>query len=435
MNDNNFNNRHQQYHHQHNERNPTTADEHQQSQLGHQKHTNNSNLQAQQAAAEAISISRSALHTTISQGEQLHHCNDLRVRNEYIVKKSERLIRGMTWSGRVKNLFTPDIAPPSKSSKLSFQQNMKCSMEKSNNIHSDGRARFNNDTFDDAVDVQQYTLRDVPLEILPQASLFTNYKSNVLLLSKCENENDYQTCLDICNTLQTESEHSLIGFYHKQQEQAFNHHNGHNGHGELTHLKNWIDKIQLEFHQVQELHSSLVFTPEEINDTFRKRGEKNISTAKEATEMKRNDHDSVKQALFLRKDNPKKSREQRGGIVSSLINNHNSTTSELKSQYKEQEDHLNILSNHLQELQQNSTSMGMILNEQSSVLDTLNDGTDDLVESTKMISRKAERIRYRTVRIILSVLFVFIAYCSNIFTLCIPFYRCGKFLDQIINVL
>lgn len=70
------------------------------------------NTEAQRAAAEAIELSRSTLETTLCQGEQLDHCDDLRERHKYIVDKSARIVRGMTWSGWVANAFSKDVAPP-----------------------------------------------------------------------------------------------------------------------------------------------------------------------------------------------------------------------------------------------------------------------------------------------------------------------------------
>ena len=70
------------------------------------------NLAAQRAAAEAIAISRTTLETTLCQGEQLEHCDALRERHRYIVDKSARIVKGMTWSGWFANVFSKDVQPP-----------------------------------------------------------------------------------------------------------------------------------------------------------------------------------------------------------------------------------------------------------------------------------------------------------------------------------
>jgi hypothetical protein len=67
--------------------------------LSQEKIIREENLAARRAATEAVSISRATLETTVAQGEQLQHCESLQERNRYIVKKSARMIRGMTWSG------------------------------------------------------------------------------------------------------------------------------------------------------------------------------------------------------------------------------------------------------------------------------------------------------------------------------------------------
>ena len=73
------------------------------------------NLQALRASVEAVNISRATLETSLAQGEQLQRCEDIHERNKYIVDKSNRIVRGMTWSGWFMNAFSKDVEPPTSS--------------------------------------------------------------------------------------------------------------------------------------------------------------------------------------------------------------------------------------------------------------------------------------------------------------------------------
>ena len=69
-------------------------------------------MMAQRAASEAIITGRQTIETTMRQSEQLYHCSDMIDRQEYILKKSARILRGMTWSGWIANKFSKDVQVP-----------------------------------------------------------------------------------------------------------------------------------------------------------------------------------------------------------------------------------------------------------------------------------------------------------------------------------
>ncbi len=331
-----------------------------------------SNLAAQQAAVEAISVSRSSLTTTLQQGEQLNHCNDLRLRNEYIMKKSERLIRGMTWSGWIKNLVTKDIAPPTSSTSMVMNNNLGVgTIEEEKELNSDNYARTVSRSYqtnyDD--DDDDETFKDVPTQLLNQASLVTNYASNVLLLKECQSIADYEACLDICDRLYNIAQQSLQKFqWQMSTEEYEGTRTSEVGDEERKNLLQWEKKLMSKLERNQHLQSSLC---EKLQSKF------------------------YAQKSLLGTASPTSTNNHQNSYTTDLSDNTNSPM--VQSKYQEQEEHLNILSSNVQELMHNSTSMSMIIDEQNSILDSLNDGTDDLLESTKMVSRKADRIRYRSV--------------------------------------
>jgi hypothetical protein len=383
----------------------------------------NSNLSAQRAAVEAISISQSSLTATMIQGEQLNHCNNLRMRNEYIVNKSERLIRGMTWSGWMKNLVSRDIEPPkfkkSMSMLPSYDRNRN---NNSNDSNKDNNCNNNNNNQEMKLkhsimaEMEESTneFKDVPTQLLNQVSLVTNYNSNVLLLKQCQSVNDYEVCLDICNTLKIATEESLKQIQMKTQPQEYQFHGGDDsgsgsdsGSNSAT-IKEWEEKLNTKFQKTKQLHS---FMSQELNSEFYNKtsftSSASASASATSTTSNRNSHKN--------NHNQNYNSSMKSNIISNMIMNTSmkSNNPKIESKYQEQEDHLNMLSNNVEELLHNSASINMSLGEQNLILDELNDGTDDLVESTKMVSRKADRIRYRSVRtsmILFFYVFLFFMY-------------------------
>lgn len=59
-------------------------------------------------SADSIDIGRQTLESLAVQNEVLQSSEDTIEANEYVIQKSMRVLRGMTWSGTIYNLFTPD---------------------------------------------------------------------------------------------------------------------------------------------------------------------------------------------------------------------------------------------------------------------------------------------------------------------------------------
>jgi hypothetical protein len=64
-------------------------------------------LAAQRAAIEAVQIGRATLEETARQGEQLSRAQRLAYETQYALKRSNRLLKGMTWTGWVSKSFAP----------------------------------------------------------------------------------------------------------------------------------------------------------------------------------------------------------------------------------------------------------------------------------------------------------------------------------------
>ena len=385
----------------HDHRNQLLQQQPNQNQQQPNQNQHSTNLQAQQASFEAISISRSTLQITQTQGEQLNHCHDLQIRNDYINQKSNRLIRGMTWRGWIQNLISRDIEPPpggiaTHSADTTTTNNNNNNSSNSSNNSSTSTKNIHHDN-NNIISL----LQSVPTQLLKQASFITNYNSNVFLLQQCTSGTnstsstiqDYKSCLDICNKSKIATEQCLLLLDQRQR----------NTHISTTHTEDdkisedvileWEKKLVDVFQQIQELHSSLILSQEELELIFSNNSRNNRNTNAATTRSSNSNIDN-----------------QSGDPFAKLISKATTTTKSqsshqtLHTQYQEQEDHIDILSNNIQELLHNTASISMVLDEQNSILDSLNDGADDLIESTKMVSRKADRVKSRSV----SRLFLFI---------------------------
>lgn len=74
--------------------------------------------QAQKSAVEAKEIGRATLETLAQQKEILERSEAMADENIYLMDKSIRVLKGMTWSGWVANIFSKDVEPPEANGKI-----------------------------------------------------------------------------------------------------------------------------------------------------------------------------------------------------------------------------------------------------------------------------------------------------------------------------
>jgi hypothetical protein len=121
-------------------------------------------LDAQRAAVEAVEIGRGTLEETERQGEQLNNASRLADQTKYALDQSSRLLRGMTWTGWVQNVFTPNINAP-------------CVLGK------------------------PISVEDVPPFAKTAAQSIQNYRANLSVLEACETMEQRHTCQIICDNM------------------------------------------------------------------------------------------------------------------------------------------------------------------------------------------------------------------------------------------
>lgn len=126
-------------------------------------------LNAQRAAIEAVQIGRATLEATARQGEQLSHAEKTANETQYALDKSNRLLKGMTWSGWVSNMFSKDV-----------------------------------DTIPSTIDNERqilYQREEMSNAAQPTAQTIQNYQANLMIYDCCDTREQKKTCQMVCDNM------------------------------------------------------------------------------------------------------------------------------------------------------------------------------------------------------------------------------------------
>lgn len=129
-------------------------------------------LDAQRATVEAILVGRETLQQATQQGEQLDRADAIADETQYTLDKAGRILRGMTWSGWVANMFTKDLETPKEAPDQPKQQRQ-----------------------------PPLVYENLPETCRSAAQAVQNYHANVAVLEACETEDERKTCQSICESL------------------------------------------------------------------------------------------------------------------------------------------------------------------------------------------------------------------------------------------
>ena len=318
----------------------------------YQQKLDEENIAALQASAEAVSISRATLETTLAQSDQLQHCEDIHERNKYIVEKSGRIVRGMTWSGWMMNAFSKNSEPPTDKSSRADRMKEYVYSTTGNSVSSV---------------LTESEINDLPQELQNPARMFQNYQCNVLLLEKCQNQQEYDTCLEICKKL------------HSSAKQAIGDADGSSASIKGNRLSGMsMQSLRRLGKKIDEVHDQQYGIVQRIGNRFQ--------TDIQASEVGRNPNSLA---------NPKANRLWA-----------NTDNSALQQRIDKQDEHLNALAGSIQELLHNGAAIGATFESQNQLLDKLGTETDDLTEHTKLVSRRADRLSHRSVSFFLGLVAV-----------------------------
>ena len=290
-------------------------------------------LQTRRIAAETVEIGRATIEQASRQTEQLSNADRLADHNKYVLDKSARLLRGMTWSGWVANMFSKDIKASD------YVRN------------SDGRYRTGSRAVTGAAGIniqpsaEEY--QHFPPKFQPAAQAVVNYRCNLAILAQCQTPAQLVACGTTCNELSSNVSKELRKI------------NGLDMNGE--------DKLA---------YDTLV---------------KDLGEAEEVRRMLMEQSASSAEAC-----NGSEGRCSRAPLTphNSLSTSFagNPASAGATAQLSVQNEHLDAISQNLTELRGIGEKLNTTFQEQNTLLDSLHDKSDDLTEQTKTVRRKAERI-------------------------------------------
>ena len=126
-------------------------------------------LNAQRLAIDAVQIGRATMEATARQGEQLSHAEKTANETQYALDKSNRLLKGMTWSGWVSNMFNKDV-------------------EEIPSTSDDER-------------LISYQREEISSVAQPTAQTIQNYQANLMIYDSCDTREQKKTCQMVCDNM------------------------------------------------------------------------------------------------------------------------------------------------------------------------------------------------------------------------------------------
>jgi hypothetical protein len=291
-------------------------------------------LAAQRAAIESIHVGRATAEVVEQQGEQLRSIEETADVTQFKLDRATRLLKGMTWSGWVSNMFTSDVQPPPSSS----------STQPSSSFKTDWTE----------------TYESLPETCRSAAQAIKNYQANVSILDECETSEQQQTLKIICDDMYTVAKEQVSGL--EKSLPAY-------GKQLRTDLEN-IRKQQT-ISQVR------------VMDT---------DTSIKSADVSSGSHvetDLQKQELFGRRPD--------SSVASNKATNSISPSSEVSAsvnspQQQEQDEHLQKISACLTELGSIANSLQVGLSQQNEIVESIDYKTENVLETSRMVSRRTDRL-------------------------------------------
>lgn len=295
-------------------------------------------LSAQRAAYESILIGRATSEVVQQQGEQLNRAESLVDDTQYKLDRATRLLKGMTWSGWVGNMFSSLPQPAAKSPSNS------------------------QDHSHDLCGLPSLACLDqLPNSCADTVQAIRNYHANVTVLRDCETVEQKETCRQICDAMYDYTVQQMKKLSSEQNRQA-------DIEAYVLQLQNDLEKIrkcQVEFQaQVCGLPAGIIVS----------------STVETSTPHSCSANlDREKEELFGRRpllESPPKV-----------------ALSPTKTKLEQvQDEHLNVIAASLGELGHIAHSLSSGLDQQHKTIESLETKSDNVYETSKMVARRTDRL-------------------------------------------
>eukprot|EP00521_Asterionellopsis_glacialis_P006903 CAMPEP_0195284156 /NCGR_PEP_ID=MMETSP0707-20130614/2458_1 /TAXON_ID=33640 /ORGANISM="Asterionellopsis glacialis, Strain CCMP134" /LENGTH=468 /DNA_ID=CAMNT_0040343461 /DNA_START=12 /DNA_END=1418 /DNA_ORIENTATION=+ len=301
------------------------------------------NLAARRAGVEALDIGRETLMVAAAQNEQIvqadRHADDA----QYAVDKSGRVLRGMTWSGWVANMFTKDIDRPSSTTTPPCTSSP--TTKGTNPTRSSATTTLKSLEF-----LANVKPDDIPEEMRSAVQAVQNFRCHLLILEKCETNEQQLTCFTVCDTI-----------------------------------------YQVAVQEISKLHISHDHSPHQ--NLFHQLSE-DLTTLREI----QNNSLAAQTREKNQRSTPRRNQDSttnNGTTIITTTTKHDVYTKPKSALEVQQDEHLESLSQNLGELNSIAKSMGQMMTDQNELLETVNEKSESILEKSKLVTRKAHKLIQR----------------------------------------
>jgi len=303
---------------------------------------------AQRAAVESVYVGRATAEAVQHQGEQLRRADRIADDTQYKLDRATRLLKGMTWSGRVANWFTPEVKAPASLNQTSPSTKDGLSLE----------------TYD-----------ALPPDCQGAAQAIRNYHANVSVLMQCETEEQKVTLRQICDEMHRHAVRQLALLTKDDDD-----HKAERLQAYTLQLQGDLD--QLRHRQLQSQAQIRGLLVEQVLDGG--------DTADVDTTAGNDNDTAQKEELFGRKPASSSSSPTTKKATSSASPAHSSSSTQ--QQQQQQDAHLAVLSASLGELGSIANNLNAGLTQQSKLMNNLDTKAEQLHETSQMVGRRADRL-------------------------------------------
>ena len=323
-------------------------------------------LATRRLAAETVEVARATITQASHQTEQLENADRLADHNAYLLDKSARLLRGMTWSGWVANMLSKDVK---------VEDYVGNNGTSSSNSRNQSAARMSGK---DPSAMMQPPSADayahLPPQFQPAAQAVVNYRCNLAVLAQCQTPQQVEACSSTCM--------ELSNAVRKELRKAVGDGGG-NGFLDMEEGRDReaCEKLLKDLEEADQVKKRLVVA----------------ATAQRPQQQQQQQQQQSKQGG--NSNGNAHNRAARAPITphnSLAVGNGTANSSATAAKISQQDEHLDALSQNLTELQGIGEALNTTFQHQSGLLDSIHDKTDDLTDKTKVVRRKADRIVHRS---------------------------------------
>lgn len=284
---------------------------------------------AQRAAVEAVSIGRETLETAVRQGEQLQNAENMADETEYKLDKANRLLKGMTWSGWLANKFSKDVEPPA--------------------YNADGTIAREAATRSILGPPKVYD--DVPPSCAGAAQAIQNYHANLQVLEDCETDEQIATCKLICDNMHEQAVKEVQSIRSNNKSDV-----------DAAGSKNFAARLQSDMETLRGRQLALQQMRRGLTGT-----------------------EAFAAAANKDKTNLLANAKQQSDSAATA-------KSPLDQVAMQQDEHLDTMAKHLQELGSLAGHLNVTMAQHSDTLDSLDDKNESMLFKTKLVTRRADQL-------------------------------------------